>query len=116
MTIHKIKSTPESTNETLTMSDMAVVPAAEPSLSELFVAYERIEGEMEILAKEIEKLREEKSVAVQTIYERGTELGFGAGPYNRNGRMLTVVKKKLKDTDDKFTYFFKGPRHCAVDV
>jgi len=88
-------------------------------LSKLFDAYEAIEKEFEEHEKKLAELRQKKSDAVKAVFENGSELGFGAGPYNRKGRQLTVVKKIIKSVGDEpegATYFFKGPRGSAVEV
>ena len=88
-------------------------------LGKLFDAYEAVELEFEEHEKKLAELRLKKSEAVKAIFEHGSELGFGAGPYNRKGRQLTVVKKIIKadgDQPEGATYFFKGPRGSAVEV
>lgn len=94
-------------------------PVPANKLSKLFDAYEAIEEEFEQHEKKLAELRTKKSEAVKAIFENGSELGFGAGPYNRKGRQLTVVKKIIKAAEGEpegATYFFKGPRGSAVEV
>jgi hypothetical protein len=100
-------------------------------LNKLFIAYETIEAKVDAAERELVLLNAEKSAAVKAIAEKAAELGFGNGPFNRNGRHLSlstrqgyetkVVEKDGKEVEVKVpvgepTYFFRGPKAAAIDL
>ncbi len=100
-------------------------------LNKLFAQYESVEAAAEKAKAELEKLNEQKSAAVRAIADKAKELGFGAGPFNRGGRHLTVstrqeYEEKEVEKDGRTvmvkvpvgepTYFFRGPKAAAIDL
>lgn len=96
-------------------------------LNKLFIAYEAAERAADEAEAALAKANAAKSAAVKAIAEKAEELGFGNGPFNRGGRVLTISTRQPTETkvvDGKETkvnvgeptYFFRGPRAAAVDV
>jgi hypothetical protein len=75
----------------------------------LFEAAEKEQGSVDRARAALEDASEKRSKAVQAIFEK-----CGAGPFNFKGRVLTITKRKRKDSDE-LTYYFKSPSKNEIE-